>query len=133
MSEPTVRVYDLQTRTLTAVPAHELAPGMIRARVEGVEGEVFVSAAQLAALQAGPPPYRHPPFGDDVRALIATVRDALREVRPLSLEQWEDGLRRDIDPGGELAVWLNVAELYRRLTQGGDLGRTRSGTSSRSS
>jgi hypothetical protein len=122
MPEPAVRVYDLETKALTTIPARELAEGMVRIPAEGVEGEVFVSAAQLTALQPGLPPYRRPPFGEGLRAVVAALRDALREVRPLSLEQWEDGLRRDIDPDKELTLWLGMAEVYRRLTEGHGLG-----------
>jgi hypothetical protein len=59
--------------------------------------------------------YRHGPFDDDVRALLGEIRDALSEVYPLSLEQWEDGFRRDMTPAREIASWLCLARAYRRL------------------
>jgi hypothetical protein len=94
-----VRVYDLETKTITTIPAQELAPGMIRAKVEGIEGEVFIEAAQM-----GETPYRQPPFSEGIRKRLEEIRNTFVEVRPLSLEEWEDGFRRDTNPEKEVLV-----------------------------
>jgi hypothetical protein len=40
----------------------------------------------------------------------------LAEVRPLSLEEWEDGFRRDRTPDREIAGWLHLAAILTTMT-----------------
>lgn len=44
-----VRVYDAAARDVVWMSAGELAPGMVEARVEGVEGLVWVDPGQIKA------------------------------------------------------------------------------------
>src|SRR5690242_11984238 len=60
MTQGTIRILDLDTKKVTTIPASELAPGMIRVKYEGLEGEFFVEAAKLKSRA----PLRHPPFGE---------------------------------------------------------------------
>lgn len=46
---PMVRVYDAAAQDVVWMSAGELAPGMVEARVEGVEGLVWVDPAQIKA------------------------------------------------------------------------------------
>jgi hypothetical protein len=61
-------------------------------------------------------PYRHGPFGPEVRARLQELHDTLCEVHPLTLDEWEDGFRRDTTPEREIALWLHFAQAYRRVT-----------------
>jgi hypothetical protein len=65
MSTETARVCDFATKQVTTIPAAELAAGMVRANVSGIEGEVYVQARQLRQSD-----YRHPPFDEEKKALM---------------------------------------------------------------
>ena len=96
----TVQTYDLVTKKLASIPAAELAPGMIQAKVEGV-GLVWINSAQLK-LDEGE--YRHPPFSEEVRDILRQLKASLDEVIPRTVEQWEDGFRKDIHAEREIAL-----------------------------
>jgi hypothetical protein len=113
MAEEMVRVLDPATGQLTTIPARELAPGMIRATVQGIEGEVWLSAAAL-----GPSPLRHPPFGEELRQRMVELRDTFHDVYPRTAEEWEDGFRRDLHAEQEIAAWLHMAKAFRHFTDG---------------
>jgi hypothetical protein len=83
---------------------------MVRIRVEDSDCEVWVDAAQGL-----PGQLKHPHFGEDVRALLADLQDTFRDVYPRTLEEWEDGFRRDDHPEWEIAVWLHMARAYRHF------------------
>jgi hypothetical protein len=108
--EARVPVYDFDTRQVHLIPAAELAPGMVRARLNGVEDEVWVDASRLQQNV-----HQQPPFPEEVRDLFRQLKAALDEVYPMSLEQWEDGFRRDSNPEPEIAYWLHLAQTYSRL------------------
>jgi hypothetical protein len=104
MTTPTVHVEDPETKQLTTIPASELAPGMVKVRVEPTGEEYFVAAASLTPT-ADATNFRHPPFSEEVRDLLRTIRDTFADVRPLSLEGWEGAsavtrTRRRKSPGG---------------------------------
>ena len=111
-----VRVYDFQTKALTSIPASELASGMVRATVEGIEGEVWVDASQVHASQGETSQFRHPPFSEPVRERLEIIRRTLADVSPQSLEEWENGFRSDANPVQEIGLWLNMVEVFRQLT-----------------
>jgi hypothetical protein len=113
-----VDVYDFATRSVHRIPARELAPNMVQVQLEGVPGVVWVDARELNANS-----YQHPPFTEEIRDILRQIMASIGEVYPLSLEQWEDGFRRDANPEQEIALWLHVAEVYRRLTAGADLSQ----------
>jgi hypothetical protein len=117
-----VRVLDLRTHRLITIPARELAPGMVRVRAESIEGDVWVEAAQV---HQGP--VLQPPLGEDVRRVVRHICDALQDVVPLTVEEWEDGLRRDVNPAGEVSFWRTVAEAYTRFTAGRRLSAEQKG------
>lgn len=114
--EPRVQVYDVPTGTLSTIPARELGPGMVRVTMNGVEGDCWVRPDQLQQS-----PYQHPPFDEEVRTHLHQIKDALDEVHLMSLEEWEDGFRRDRNAEREIAIWLHIAEVYARLTEGKSL------------
>ena len=113
VGEPHVQVYDGTTGILSTIPTRELAPGMMRVKMEGVKGDCWVRPDQIHQS-----PYQHPPFDEGMRLSLHRIKEGLDEVYPLSLEEWEDGFRRDQDAEQEIRIWLHIAEVYVRLTEG---------------
>src|SRR5690348_902347 len=109
-----VRYFDAETRQVVSIPAAELAPGMIRARIEGIDEPVWVDPAQL---QAGP--VCHASLSPGQVAAVRAIQQALAEVYPRSLGEWEEGFKRDRHPDRELAVWLRIAGVFRRFAAEG--------------
>jgi hypothetical protein len=98
-----VKVYDFTTGQTTMMPAVELAPGMVRIRVEGSSEIVWADSSQLKQGE-----YRHPPFSGEMQQQIQHVRNSLAEVFPKSYEEWEDDFRRDVSVEREIGIWLRV-------------------------
>jgi len=105
----TARVYDVGSRKVIEIPAAELAPGMVAANMEDIEETVCIDASQLH--QSEP---IHDPFPEEVRDLLRQLKAAIDEVYCLSLEEWEDGFRRDRNPEPEITGWLHLGETYKR-------------------
>jgi hypothetical protein len=106
-----VNVYDIPTKTVSAIPIDKLAPFMIPVEMDGIAGPVWIDGRKLK-----PNEYQHPPFSNDVQEVLRAIKASLDDVYCLSLEEWEDGFRRDQDADLEIARWLRLAELYRDLT-----------------
>ena len=119
-----VRIYDPDTQQITTIPAAELAPNMVQVTLRRENGRdeenVWVDAAKLEQS-----PYRHPPFPEEIRQYFHQLKAALDEVDFKSLEEWEDGFRRDENWQQELSLFLRIAEVYSRLTRGRNLDPTR--------
>jgi hypothetical protein len=109
-----VRIYDVESRSVYEIPAAELAPGMVAANVEGIEETVWIDRDQL---QKSEP--QHGPFSEEVRDYIRQIKAYIDEVYCLSLEEWEDGFRRDRDPGQEIGIWLHVGRTFHGLMHDG--------------
>jgi hypothetical protein len=107
-----VRFFDAPSNRVVRIPAAELRFGVVQARVEGVDGVVWVTPDQLE-----PSEIRHPPFDEEVRAHIRGIHAAFAEHKTLTFEQWEDALRRDADPEREIALWMHAADVYIEFTQ----------------
>lgn len=107
-----VPLYDVPLRRVVRIPATELRPGCVQARIEGVEGIVWVLPEQLE-----PSPIRHPPFDEEIRTYIRDIHSAFAEHRDISVQEWEDGFRRDANPLREIAGFSYAAEVYRLFTQ----------------
>ena len=105
-----VPFYDVHSKRVIRIPKKELAPGCIRARIHGIgiDDPVFVAGDQLHQ----PGPLIHPPFDEDVRPYIGQIQIAFAEHRRLSVEEWEDGFRRDRNPDQEIALWIHAAMIY---------------------
>ena len=58
---------------------------------------------------------KHSRLGDDMLADICLIQAAFQEHCPLSIEEWEDGFRRDATPQREIAFWFRAAEIYSAL------------------
>lgn len=105
-----VSFLDVVSNRVVRIPASELRPGCVQARVEGIAGIVWLLPEQL---QQGE--IRHPPFDEALRAVIRDIREAFAEHRDLSFEEWEDGFRRDVHAEREIAIWSCAADVYRHF------------------
>lgn len=115
MNTDTARMYDPDTGNIVTIPARELAEGMVRAKIDGIEGEVWVDSHDPRWLEG---PLRQPPFPEEIRAIFGNLQRTFREVYPISVEQWEDGFRRDEHPEREITIWLRMAGVFRHFTGG---------------
>lgn len=111
-----VNLLDTTTHTVIRMPACELAPGMIQVKIDGIEGLVWVNANDLKRSE-----YRHPPFCEEIRDYFREIKGSLDEFYCLSIEEWEDGFRRDNNPEKEIAIWSHLSDIYRSLTTTRDL------------
>ncbi|MDB6025610.1 MAG: hypothetical protein JWM68_1833 [Verrucomicrobiales bacterium] len=102
-----VKVRDLKTKEERIIPQAELAPGMIQVRLHPTDEIVWVKAEGFNKGE-----YRHPPFSEEARDLLRTIKDRLDEVYPQTLEFWEDGFRRDQTAEREIALWLHLSKIY---------------------
>lgn len=96
------------------IPRSQLRPGMVQVHLGhlGKDGPlVWTRARDFTQGEL-----RHPPFDEQVRAYIRKIQAAFAEHRPLSLEEWEDGFRRDLNPPEEIAIWSYAADVYRAFS-----------------
>ena len=82
MADQTVRVLDAETQQIVTIPASELAPGMMRVHIEGVEGDVFVEAGTLETS-----PHRHPPCDETTRDFLRQLQEVLADAHLLTVEE----------------------------------------------
>jgi hypothetical protein len=113
LPEPKVRFLDPETGQTARIPASELTEGLVRADVLGVGKDVWTHASDFLASEL-----QHPPFGPERRTRLQRIRDIFSEVYPLTLEEWEDGFRRDAFPEHEIEGWLWMAHCYEHFTEG---------------
>ena len=57
-------------------------------------------------------PHRHPPFSEGRLNAIQQIKGLVDEVYPQTVDKWEDSLRRDSNPDGELRAWLHLGKCY---------------------
>lgn len=115
-----VKLYDFKTQKVTEIPASELAPGMVQADVAGV-GVVWIDA-DSSGINTDTP-FRHAPFDAEKREIMLEIKSILDEVRPMTVEQWEEGFRRDENMEREIGLWCRIAFKFAHLTKDGDLSR----------
>jgi hypothetical protein len=101
----------LKGNVVTEIPEAELAPGMVQADVEGI-GLVYISVSDIDFQTE----YQHPPFDRAIRRFInKKIARPLAEVRFLTLDQWEDGFRKDRDSEIQIGIWVRIADRYQRF------------------
>jgi hypothetical protein len=105
--EEMVPYYDVKEQRVVRIPARELRPGTVQARLEGADEVVWVLAEDLKMGEL-----QHPPVDEETRNWIRHIHEAFVEHRPLSLDEWEDGFRRDANPEKEIAMWCHAADVY---------------------
>lgn len=113
--ESMLRFYDCKTGQVNEIREEDLAPGMVQIERVGI-GTVWICDDQLTNLRKSP--YRHPPFDEGILDILRGLKRALDLVHPMTLEEWEDGFRRDMNPEREIAIWMRIASAYRHCTVG---------------
>ncbi|MGN6544090.1 MAG: hypothetical protein ACTHK7_03510 [Aureliella sp.] len=103
----TVPFYNFDAGSVVQIPRRELSANAIQVQIQGVDGVVWVLPDQLQ-----PGPVKHEPFTDEIRDYLRYIQTAFSEHRELTLEEWEDGFRRDTTPEREIALWLHAADVY---------------------
>ena len=91
------------------IPSSQLRPGMIRVRRQGTNETVWAFPAQFDDASE----VRHPPFDEGVLSYIRDIRETFLEHHHMSLDEWEDGFRRDTNPLPEIANCSHAADVYR--------------------
>ncbi len=102
---------DVENKRVIQIPASELRAGAIQVHLQGTDQIVWAIADQLKASDV-----RHPEFDEGIRDYIRQIQTAFAEHRPLSLEEWEEGFRRDANPNQEIALWLHAADVLVAFT-----------------
>lgn len=59
---------------------------------------------------------RHPPYTGPLLNDIKRIKEIFAQVCPKSLDEWQDGFRRDRNPESEIALWLRMGELFLERT-----------------
>jgi hypothetical protein len=108
-SEPPeiVPFLDVEVGRVVQIPASELRPGAVQARLHGTNEIVWVLPEQLK-----PSGVKHPEFDEDIREYLRRIQPTFAEHRPLTFEEWEEGFRCDATPAREIAIWLHAADVY---------------------
>jgi len=107
----TAPFYDFDSRSVVHIPRRELSPGAVQVQIQGMDGLVWVLPDQLQQR-----PIQHPLFDEDIRDYIRQIQGAFAEHRDLTLDEWEDGFRRDANPEREIALWSHAADVYVQFT-----------------
>jgi hypothetical protein len=95
------------------VPADQIPPGYIKIHLKD-HGDFYASTEWLAGTRdAG---YRHAEFPAEVRRVFRTFIEAFVGVYERTLEEWEDGFRKDRRPWSEIAIWQCYADALKRFT-----------------
>jgi hypothetical protein len=115
MTENNVRFRDTLTGKVFSMPISELTPECVCVQVAG--GYEFWEFPDQVKQRE----YLNPPFSRRVRKLLAEIQETFWDVRPQSLDEWEDGFRRWMDAEVEIDIWLDIAKVYRQFTDGRNL------------
>jgi hypothetical protein len=110
-SQDTVPFYDFDVGSIVRIPRRELRPGTIEVQIQGMDGLVWVMPDQL---QHGP--IKHEPFDEEIREYLRQIQTSFAEHRDLTIDEWEDGFRRDANPKREIALWSHAADIYVQFT-----------------
>jgi hypothetical protein len=104
---------DIPSGRVVRIPAAELRPGCVQIQLQGSDEVVWAVPEELKQGEI-----RHPPFEEEIRDCIRRIQSAFAEHYDLSLDEWEDGFRRDANPAREIALWSHAANVYQRFTTG---------------
>jgi len=108
-----VKFRDAESGRTVSIPASELTPDTTRVRIVGKTGDVWLDRSERVVEGE----IRHPHFSPEVIAQMSLLRDAFREVYPMTLEEWEEGFRMDMHPEREIALWLHMRRCYLHFTE----------------
>jgi len=109
-----VTVYDPNTKTKLEIPVTELAPFMVKGRLD--DGSTCWIDRRKIKLNEKP---LHPPFSGKRRIAVKELHRALNQVFPRSVNEWERGFRCDQHPDREIRIWQWISWQYRNLVVSG--------------
>jgi hypothetical protein len=115
-----VKVYDFKTKTVTTIPAAELAPGMVRIQLSGSKEVYWADTSSMGEVTGR---QWHPRFTGELKEKIVFIQRALSDVYFSTLEYWEDGFREDLHAKQEIEQWFRVATLYSTFADTHSLNR----------
>ncbi|MBA2481380.1 MAG: hypothetical protein H0V44_12020 [Planctomycetes bacterium] len=104
-----VPFYDFKTRSVSYIRKEAVRPGMVQVKIHNLEGLHWVDAKQMKQEKIAP----LGELSEAARAKLASIREVLTEVHPMTLEQWEALVRRDADPEAAVATWETISADYR--------------------
>ena len=107
-----MRVYDFATKSLLAIPASELAPGYICAKVPGVEGNVYVKTPGEFA-----PVKPHHDMSEECKRVIRYYADITQEVDRRSFDQHVAGMLGERRLLAELFKLFCIANVYAKFAR----------------
>jgi len=113
-NERTVQIYDPKTKHISQIPESELAPGWIKAKIQGTDRVFFVEAAQLNSKGE----FKHERFTGERRRLMKYFSRVFASVYPRTRQEWEDEFRKDQNPDKEIAIWTVIADVFEYFTKG---------------
>jgi hypothetical protein len=105
-----VEYYEYDSDTVVKMPAASVNKReMVRAEFEG--RIVWIAIDKLRFVTS-----KLMVLDNDIHVILAFIRDLLHEVKPLSLNEWENTGHNILSPLHEILEWLRVADVYRQLT-----------------
>ncbi len=107
-----VKVYDFKSKQETEMPLAELAPGYVKGKIAGKEGEYFVNAEDIKKRTTP----IHGEFHAELKKKMEYLARVFHEVYPQTSLEWEQGFRCDQHPDNEIALWLMMAKHYLHHT-----------------
>ncbi len=96
------------------IPASEVPVSYVPIHVKD-HGDFYASPEFLKTIKSREE-YVHPEFPSEVRDIFHRFERVFAQVYPQTVEQWEDGFRRDMHPWGEIATWEWWANTIQRFT-----------------
>lgn len=110
-----VKLYDVSTGAITTIPSSELAPGMVRIRLDDSDEVLWADVDDLSAHVEQSKIIR-PRLTGDRRKKVRFIQKPLRKVCFKTYGEWEDGFRRDMHVDEEIALWVRVARCLNEFT-----------------
>ena len=59
----------------------------------------------------------HDQISEDLIKRIKRIAEVFKEVHPISIDEWVDGFKYDMEPEEEVAVWETMATKFGHLCQ----------------
>jgi len=59
----------------------------------------------------------HPPLSEELRSYVARIKNNLAGVYDQSMDEWEDGFRKDTEMEKEIAGWLFLSNRFKAIQE----------------
>jgi hypothetical protein len=115
-----VRVYDFGTKKVSEIPRSEIAPSYVLARIEGVEGTVYVDIREI---QSSSQPVHGGLSGEFERAIRYCMK-LEGDADPTTFEGHVDLFLRDLNPKRDLMNYFRCALVFAHFASTKVISRT---------